>query len=151
MNDNKILLKYLKSQHIMIMSTFSRRIWSSILIYAIDHKFNIYFISEDDSVHSNDIKKNNKIACGICDSRQKVTDKKIGVQISGVVSKIFGKKDIIYALRLWNRSNSGIENIIRYDNMKQINSSVYRIRPVMVKFFNEKLYGQEGFKVLNFK
>ncbi|MBU2530801.1 MAG: hypothetical protein KKD35_07150 [Elusimicrobia bacterium] len=61
------------------------------------------------------------------------------------------KNEERYAVELWNRSNPGLEKIINFDNLHKINTNVYIVRPSLIKFFNEKLYGQEGFKILKNK
>ena len=55
-------------------------------------------------------------------------------------------------LALWNKVNPGFESIINLKNMqkKVIKGRIYKIAPKTIKFFNEELYGSEGFEVFKF-
>lgn len=149
--NKKLLLSYLKSQRLMSVATHVVNSWVCCVYYAVDDKFNLYFVSEPDTKHIKDIIKNKNVACAIFDSHQKVTDKKIGVQIQAVASEVKEKREILSALKLWNKNNPGIEDIINFKNLgKVIKSKVYKIEPKIIKFFNEQLYGSEGSKIFNF-
>ncbi len=141
---NKLIKEYLKSQHLMCLSTFSDHPWSTTLYYAVDDDLNIYFVSDPKSKHCRDILKNNKVSCAISDSTQKVSSRKIGVQLTGIASRVIEEIEIIYALALWNFSNPGLEKIFKYENLGKINTQVYILRPNNIKFFNEKIFGPEG-------
>ncbi|MCR4275503.1 MAG: pyridoxamine 5'-phosphate oxidase family protein [Candidatus Wolfebacteria bacterium] len=152
MENKQKLFDYLKSQNLMFLSTFGNEISSCPVYYAIDKDFNIYFISEPESKHCQNIKINNQVACSIADSRQTVKDKKIGVQLRGEAQEVSGSDKLEAVLNLWNSTNPGIESIISINNFKNksINSKAYKIVPEEIKFFNEELYGEEGFKMLKF-
>lgn len=151
-NNKQKLFKYLKSQRLMSLSTFSDKPWTSTVYYTNDGDFNLYFLSEPESKHCHDIFLNPFVACNIADSTQKVTDKKIGVQIQGTAKQITDEGLIKKVLAAWNKANPGFEHIINFDNMKKkvIKSKVYKITPKIIKFFNEQIYGPEGSTVYKF-
>lgn len=162
MKDNKIintlnhqtLLNYLQSQRLMsLTSGVGNNLWSCSVYYVVDDRLNLYFISEPETQHIKNTYKNNKIACNISDSLQKVTDKKIGMQIQGIVTEEDNQTKIKTILSMWNKNNPGFADIINLKNIlnKVIKSKVYKVQPTMIKFFNEKLYGSEGFKIINLK
>lgn len=70
------IMDFLKSQHLMSLATLGKNINTCTVYYAPDDKFNLYFISEPDSNHCQNIAKNSSVAVAIADSAQKVTDKK---------------------------------------------------------------------------
>ncbi len=146
------LLKYLKSQRLMCISTCSSAPWASIVFYTIDEDMRMYFVSEPESRHCTDISNNSNVACAVFDSRQKAAKKKIGVQIQGIASEVKDHKEIKRALKMWNMSNPGLEKLINFDAIKKVSieSRVYRIEPKLIKFFNEKLYGDEGSRIFEF-
>ena len=147
----KELLKYLKSHRLMSFITVSSNgPWGASVYYTIDRDFNLYFISEPDTKHIKDITKNRNVACVIADSSQKVTDKKMGVQLQGTVSEVSGPAKIKQILKMWNEANVGFKDVISYENIRKrvIKSKAYRIKPTTIKFFNEKLYGVEGSRTL---
>lgn len=152
MNNKQKLFQYLKSQRLMSLSTGSDKPWTSNVYYTIDDNFNLYFLSEPESKHCNDIKSNNIVACSITDSSQKVTDKKVGAQIQGKAIQLTDADQIKQVLDSWNKTNQGFEHIINWDNIKNnvIKSKVYQVKPTFIKFLNEELYGPEGSETFTF-
>lgn len=153
MNNKQKLLGYLKSQRLMTLSTCGDKPWVSTVYYAIDDAFNLYFLSEPESKHCHDIKVNNQVGCNIADSRQLVTDKKVGAQVQGTATQLTDESLIKKALSMWNKATPGFEHIINWDNMVKhaIKSKVYQVKPASIKFLNEELYGPEGSEVFKFE
>lgn len=152
MNNKQQLLQYLQSQTLMTLSTKSETLWISSVYYVIDKNFNLYFLSEPQSIHCQAIAKHDEVACAIADSRQKVTDSKVGVQLEGTASPLSNLAKIKWMLQLWNKLNPGFESIINLKNIKtnKIKSRIYKVKPRKIKFFNEKLFGPEGYKLFRF-
>ncbi|MBI3385403.1 dihydrofolate reductase family protein [Candidatus Gottesmanbacteria bacterium] len=96
-----ILQNYLKSQHLISIATLGNEIWNCTVYFAIDDDLNFYFISKPTTTHCQNITKNQNVACTIVDSRQKVTDKKIGVQFNGIAERLTEVNDIKMAVNLW--------------------------------------------------
>ncbi len=136
----------------MSLAVFGIDLSICTLYYAIDAELNLYFVSEPESGHMKNIGKNNNVVCTITDSRQKVTDKKIGIQLKGMVSEVSEPKELENPLTLWNSANPGIESAINSKSIqnKTIDSRVYKITPKEIKFFNEGLFGEEGTEILRF-
>lgn len=151
-NNRDKVYKYLQSQNLVAVATKSDRLWVSTVYYVIDDKFNLYFLSEPTTEHCKNILKSEEVACAIYNSKQKVTDKKVGVQLHGEASKVNNLEKIKWMLALWNKVNPGFEAIINLKNMqnKVIKGRIYKIKPKTIKFFNEELYGSEGFEVFEF-
>lgn len=122
--------------------------WICMVYYAFDGN-NFYFISNPGTRHCRNIKNNRHVACAIADSSQKVTSKKTGVQINGIASQIKSDKEISRVFGLWNKANPGFEKFINIENVKngKMNDRPYIIKPFQIKFFNERLYGPEGFEI----
>ncbi|OGK23144.1 hypothetical protein A3A46_01195 [Candidatus Roizmanbacteria bacterium RIFCSPLOWO2_01_FULL_37_13] len=154
MQKNKqLLLNYLKSQHTLYLATYDSRPWTSTVFYAVDNDFTLYFISEPTTRHSEAIQKNKFVSCAIADSNQVVTDKKVGAQIEGITSEVKNKNKLKIIISMWHKKNPGFEDIINLPNMieKIIKGRFYQIKPTLIKFFNEKLYGDEGFEIFKFQ
>lgn len=145
----KDLFNFLKTQRLLNLATLSKKPYICTVFYAEDSSGKLYFISEPLSKHCKNISSNTSVAVAISDSHQRVTDKKKGLQIEGSVHEVIEKKEIKHALNLWNAKNPGFEKVINYQNMKngKIKGHVYRISPSRIKFFNEELYGPEGYKI----
>jgi uncharacterized protein YhbP (UPF0306 family) len=151
LDNKKILLEFLNSQHLMVLATSSDKPWSAIVYYAVDKQFNFYFLSEPTTEHCKIIAKNPFVACSVYNSSQKVTDKKIGVQLSGKAEKVQGIKTLKLAVTMWNKLNPGLKKFVNVKSItrNKIHSKFYKIEPIKIKFFNEELYGEEGFEIID--
>lgn len=142
--------KYLKTQHLMSLATANKnKPWACTVYFAVDKDLSLYFVSPPNADHCRYLAKNKYVSCSIYNSQQKVDSKKEGLQLSGTVKVLSKVVDIKKALNLWNKANPGAEKYINYENMqkKVITSKVYKITPLMFKYFNESLYGDKELKV----
>lgn len=149
MKDKQKLLTFLQSQRLMTLATCSDKPHTSSVYYGISDNFMLYFISEKTTQHCRDIVSNPHVAVAITDSRQVVTDKKVGAQVTGIVSEVKEILELKKALSLWTKNNPGLENIINLKAIQEklIKGRFYKVTPTEIKFFNEKLYDSEGFEV----
>lgn len=146
----KDIISFLNSEKLMALSTSSRNPWSCIVYYVADSNINLYFVSSPKSQHCRDIAKNSKVSCAIYNSDQGVSDKKKGVQLRGNASEVTGLDKIKWFFRMWAKINPGNKDVINFKNFKDkvISSRIYRVTPKKIKLFDEKLYGEESFKIL---
>lgn len=146
------LFTFLKSRRLLSLATNGNTLSICTVYYAINDNFNLYFISEEVTEHGKNISKNREVVCSIADTTQKVTDKKIGVQIKGKAQIVKNDEQLKIGLRLWNKANPGFEHIINLENMRNkiIKGKFYQVIPKTIKFFSEELYGPEGFEVFEF-
>ncbi|MBI3955296.1 pyridoxamine 5'-phosphate oxidase family protein [Candidatus Gottesmanbacteria bacterium] len=152
-NNKQKLLQYLKSHNFMTVATVDGKPWVANVYYVVDDDFNLYFLSEPQSKHGQDLVRNPLVACSIADSHQKVTDQKIGVQLQGMTKMVNVLTKMRWMLHLWNRVNPGFESLINLKNIqnKVIKGRIYQVKPHLIKFFNESLYGPEGSEVFTSK
>ena len=146
------LFKYLKSQNLMALATYSRSIWICTVYYVIDNDFNLYFVTSRKTKHGKMIEKNPRVACSIFDSHQKNKDYKVGAQVRGRVTIPRNAEKVKWALKIWNLHNPGLAHIINFKNMKEkvISAKIYKITPDRIQFFNQKLYGDDDYEIFNF-
>ncbi len=137
----------------MSLATTGDSISNCVVYVAVDKDFNLYFISEPNSEHCKNIALHNGVACAIADSRQPVRAKKIGAQIKGTAHEVTGVGQLEAIITMWNATNPGMESIISINNFRNkiLKSQAYKIVPTEIKFFNEELYGEEGFEIFPFK
>lgn len=149
--DNKELLKYLKSQRLMTLATsVNNKSWVCSVYYVIDSELNLYFVSPPESKHCQDILKNKAVACAIADSHTPNSAKKVGVQLTGIASQVRGWEKTKVLLKMWHKAAPGAEDVINTANMKNkvVSSRVYKVRPNLIKFFNQNLYSNPSSRVL---
>jgi len=146
--DKSELIKFLNSNNLMTLATANPKPWVATVYYAYDRGFNLYFVSSPNSKHSHDIEKNKNVAIAIYDSHIKNSESKTGIQLQGSAQQIKGWERTSKMLQIWHKSAPGMEDVVNIKNMKEkvISSRVYKIEPRFIKFFNQKLYGEDGFK-----
>ncbi|HQF36130.1 MAG TPA: hypothetical protein PLL26_00595 [Candidatus Dojkabacteria bacterium] len=151
-SNKDMLLEYLKTQKLMSLAVYNQKLWIATVYYYIDDDFNFYIFTSPQTKHAKLIGKSNEVVCNIYDSHQKITDNKIGVQVSGKIAQIKSIKALKYALTMWNRVSPGLESSINYKNIvnKTISGRIYKITPQMIQFFNEKLYPEDEFEIFHF-
>ena len=152
MENRQKLLEYLRSKKVMTLATYGDDVWASTVFYTIDDGFCLYFLSEPTSKHVQDLRKNGSVACAVADSRQEAVDKKIGVQVKGMATEVEGMDRLMPIMDMWHAVNPGLESVLSIDKIrgKVVDSAVYKISPQYIKFFNEELYGIEGYEVFRF-
>ena len=146
--EKEILFDFLKNHKLMTIATFDGKLWIATVFYVADEKFNLYFLTDPKTEHSQHIAKNGMIACNIVDSHQQVTDKKMGLQIEGTAEKVSVLESIKKVLQMWHATNPGKEEKLSFDKIrnKVINMRVYKVTPNRLKFFNEQLYPEDESK-----
>lgn len=148
-SDKKHLSDRLSKTVLMAVATYGQNHpWIATVYYVHDDDLNLYFISPPSSQHSQDIKKNNKVAVAIAQSNQLMPDPKEGIQIYGTVKQVSKVSTIKWMLKMFHKVNPGAEDVLNYDNMKNkvISSKVYKITPIKIKTFNQQPGGDEIYK-----
>lgn len=130
----------------MTLATSVDKPWVATVYFVNDEDLNLYFVSSTQSKHCRDIAKNSKVACAIYDSRTLNSEKKVGVQLQGIASIVTSWRRIKVLIDMWNKAAPGAEDIINFKNLKSkvVGSKMYRVKPIYIKFFNEKLFGTDG-------
>lgn len=88
-NKNVLITIINSNKYLSLATTDGQSPWVAPLYYCLDQEFNLYFISQLDSVHSQHLVKNPKVAFAIFDSHQEEGTGN-GIQGSGVVKLLTG-------------------------------------------------------------
>lgn len=94
----RIAQNIISSNVYLTLATADREPWAAPLFYCTDDEYNFYFISQLDSLHTQHILKNPRVAFAIFDSHQKEGEGN-GVQGSGQVKLLENEAEIIEALK----------------------------------------------------
>jgi len=139
------LHQYLDKHSLMALSTCSDNPWVCFVYYIVDKDFNFYFISPPDSKHAMDIVDNATVAAGVADSRQKVEDIKMGVQMQGTAEEVSSLGKVEWFFKMWAKLYPGNKDKLNFENYRTsvILSKVYKITPSKIKWFNEGLDDEE--------
>jgi len=103
MNLKDTVRKIIKDNIYLTLATADNIPWATPLFYCTDSDYNIYFISQLDSIHTKHILKNPLVAFAIFDSTQKEGEG-TGIQASGKVHLLESKKTIEDALKYYHTS-----------------------------------------------
>ena len=152
MEKRQALLDYLRSRKLMTLATNGDDVWATTVFYTVDDDFNLYFLSEPKTQHVQDLHKNPSVACAIADTNQEAAKSKLGVQFKGVAEEVTGIDRLMPIMDMWHAVNPGLESVLSIDTIrgKVIDSVVYKLKPQYAKFFNEDLYGKEGYETFQF-
>lgn len=95
-------IEILKNNLYLTISTSTKtgKPWIANLYYTHDKQYNFYWYSPKDSVHSTNIRNNNKVALSIFDSNA-VGDDVDAVYIEAVAHEVSDKKELIKGLTLY--------------------------------------------------
>jgi uncharacterized protein YhbP (UPF0306 family) len=147
----ELISDYLASQKLMAVATFADTPWIANVYFVHDKDLCIYFLSKNWREHSKAIEMNNNVSVAIADSHQPIHLPQKGIQLSGKVEKVNLINKVEWMFNMWNKhiSNTGGEIL---DNPKKFidagTSSIFKITPTKIKFFNTELWPNEQFKIL---
>ncbi|MDO8609703.1 MAG: pyridoxamine 5'-phosphate oxidase family protein [bacterium] len=153
MNLKKEIDEYLKSQRLMAVATYEEEPWIANVYYIHDKDLNLYFLSKNWREHCQAIEKNNKVSVAIADSHQPIYKPQKGLQIYGAANTVNIITQLSWMFKMWNKLISGSKGEKLTDPKKFLDagtSTIYKITPKRIKFFNTELWPKEQFRVLEF-
>lgn len=144
--DKKEILKFLKKHKLMSLGTYYKKPWAAPVYYVFDNDLNIYFVSDPDTIHCHNISKENNVSVTIFDSKQKLSDDKVGLQLRGKTKKVVNVFKTKTILADWNKRHLDSPKLTYKKLTKVWKYRLYVIKPSYVKYYNEKLYKDDEMK-----
>ncbi|MBI4177353.1 MAG: pyridoxamine 5'-phosphate oxidase family protein [Candidatus Aenigmarchaeota archaeon] len=143
-NLRKSALRYMESVKIMTLATSDKSIpWASVLFYAFDKQFNIYFLSRHFRRHSIEISKNPRVAGTIVKPQGTFNAPNTGIQFEGSAKMLDGK-ELEFAYKIF---------MDRYPSAKKTAASagvlgagevrMYKIKPHRLILQDQKRFPKE--------
>lgn len=151
MSLKKEIDKYLETQRLMQVATYGDYPWIANVYYIHDKDLNLYFLSKNYREHCKAIEKNNKVAVAIADSSQPIWHPQKGIQLHGTANKVGIVKQLSWMFKMWNKLIAGAKGEKLDDPKKFLDaglSSVYKITPKRIKFFNTERWPKDQVKIL---
>lgn len=131
------VIEFLGTRKLMALATSDEDMpWICNVYYVIDEDLNFYFKSSLETIHIQQILKNNKVAVTVTDSNQKPTDRKVAVQLNGFCTRVTQVDKINWFLNKWSDTPS------KYDPTDLASgniSGVFKIIPNKLKYFDTEL------------
>ena len=127
---------------------------SNTAFYTFDKDLNLYIWSEEYTKHSQNLRKNKRVAVNIFDSGQKWGSLLQGLQAFGTAKPVSSKKDLIIAgilyIKRFPKSLELVKNPKRFHD-KVFESKLYKIELQEIKVFDEKTFGKGGSRKISLK
>lgn len=127
MNDNVTAQKIIADNKYAVLATASLKgaPWISPVFFAYDSEYNIYWISNKDSLHSKLLRENPQVAIVIFDS-QAPEGEGDGVYIKATVTELSEKPDVELGMKIFNGRSAKDEFRVN-DASKVVGDGVWRI------------------------
>jgi len=149
----KNLLAFLRSQKLVsIASHNTKDVWIANVYFGADEKGTIYFISSKDSKHSQMILKNPKVAFSASWFDLKNNKNRKGIQGLGICKQA-DIAESIKGIKLLYKGFPDLHDILTLEWIKTNawNTKVWVIKPSYMKYFDDKVYGDDESEEFNFK
>ena len=144
----------LNKNHLLTLSTSrNNEPYTNTAFYTFDRNMNLYIWSEEGTAHSENLKKNKKVAVNIFDSRQRWGSLLRGLQATGIAKQVDNKELIkagILYIRRFPASMKLVKNPKRFHD-KIFESKIYKIQLKNIKVFDEKIFGKGGSRKISLK
>jgi len=147
-NDTKeVVLKYLRTQYVMGVATSDKKgnLWPATVYYIVDDDLNIYFMSSPKTIHAQNIRVSSEVALIVADSDQNMSGDQIGIQISGICTRVRGVSHVKNLVDAYKKSKLKVGSLTFVAFKKAATSGIYKVTPKKIKYFNTKLYPKDKF------
>ncbi|MDE1874930.1 MAG: pyridoxamine 5'-phosphate oxidase family protein [Patescibacteria group bacterium] len=146
-------LKFLESQKILaIASRDDKEVWATNVYMALNDKGDIYFVSPEGARHSAMMLKNPTVAFATAWFNEKDHTDRKGIQGSGKCEIVKDLKKITEGIVLLNKKFPDLKKSITVqyilDNIWK--SRMWVIRPDVIKYWDDELYGDDESKEFTF-
>lgn len=140
--DKKQILDFLGKHQLMALATFGNHPWIASVYFSFDENLNLYFLSSPDTLHARIIECNPKVAVAIADSHQTPNERKRGLQLWGVATKINNLNKFRHALSQWKSALSINNPELTFQNIQKgiISGQMYQVTPKKIKLFDQELF-----------
>jgi len=143
--DLRLLIESILTQsRDLILATAQHNIpWAAELVFGHDADFNLYWISDIDTRHSGELKKNPKVAAVI--TVQPAGEiKNRGLQIEGVAREL-KEEEVVGAAREYfaKRGTPHMPKTLEEVNKLTQGRSWYTLKPTKIYILDEELFGYE--------
>ena len=109
--------------------------------YAFDQELKLYILTPPETRHGENLENNSSVAVDIHDSHQNWTDDKQGLQIFGQAKKV---ENTSKALEIYKDRYPELgEFATNKEELKELDSELYVVKPSRIKLFDEPRFGTE--------
>jgi len=150
----KSIFKILENNKLLTLSTVNKnQSWCNTAYYVFDKKFNLYIWTGEKTIHSKNIKENNKVSINIFNSEQKWGSFLQGIQAKGNAFKVNNKELIksgLMYIKRYPKVIKFVKNPVDFHS-KLFESRMYKIGLNKIKVFDEKIFGKDEIREIIIK
>ncbi|OGH64519.1 MAG: hypothetical protein A2821_04695 [Candidatus Magasanikbacteria bacterium RIFCSPHIGHO2_01_FULL_41_23] len=142
------LLAFLESQRLLVIASADNEPWIANVFYGIDANFKLYFISNQETKHSQQILESPMIAFSVAWYNPSNHKDRKAVQGKGLCRIAKNNEEIETGIRLHNTNFPEFADRITVEWAKNASnlSKVWVVEPTYMKFWNDGLYGDDETK-----
>lgn len=150
---NKSIYEILSENVLLSMASIKdkKESWINTAYFAYNHKLTFYFLTPPTTQHGKNIEENHSVASSIFDSHQNPDDKKRGLQIIGICRRA-KDQELAEAIRLYGVQFPPFAKRIKTPKdfaNAYMESRFYIIQSHMIKIFDEVVFGEEKWVIVN--
>ncbi|MBI2121618.1 MAG: pyridoxamine 5'-phosphate oxidase family protein [Candidatus Sungbacteria bacterium] len=140
------LLDFLRSQKLLVVACHDKDdIWIANVYFGVDDNFKIYFISPENTKHSQLIAENPAVAFSVAWFNPNNHKDRKAIQGLGVCRPAKTEEEIAEGVRLHNHNFPEFKNKITVEwiHTNEYKSRVWIIEPSYMKYWDDELYGDK--------
>ena len=141
---SKLIDEILRDSREMVLATSVNNIpWTCVLVFGHDDKYNLYWMSQEDTRHSKEIVKNPRVAAVV--NKQPTGENAKGLQIGGNAYKLETEKEIGAAREFFAKRGGDLPLPETPQEAEPISpgSSWYILKPEKIYVYYGPLFGYE--------
>jgi uncharacterized protein YhbP (UPF0306 family) len=143
------VLKFIQSQKLMVIASHNaQEAWVANIYIGVDDKGTIYFVSPEDTKHSQMILGNPKVAFSIAWFDPTNHANRKAIQGLGICHLAKDEKEIATGVQLHNKNFPEFKNRITIDwiHNNEYNSRIWTLTPTFIKYWDDEIYGDKQSK-----
>lgn len=140
---------FIKSQKLLVIAAVDGKdVWVANVYFGVDEKGTVYFVSREDTKHSQMILKNPEIAFSIAWFDPSDHKNRKAIQGKGICRPAQNEEEIATGVRLHNENFPEFKERITVDWIQnnEWNSKIWILKPTYIKYWDDELYGSEEFR-----
>jgi len=138
---------FLSFQKLLTIATTSEKPWTANVFYGVDQHLNLYFVSNEKTLHSENILTDSQIAFNTAWFNPKNHADRKAIQGIGTCTIATRDEDIAIGVRLHNERFLEFASRITEEWIKRDDhaSHIWIIQPSYIKFWNDELYEDDEY------
>lgn len=134
----------------MAVATTGEHPWIAIVYYLVDPDLTMYFFSSPNALHVQHLNQNSRVACAVTDYDEITIGNRSAVKLWGKATPLTAPEQIKAIQARWEATIALSSQIAQLPVKKSefLSKQIIAVEPKQVEFFNEEMFGIDGFKMI---